>query len=233
MANRTVLEIAEQVALRIGVAVPAALYSATGRTERELGSCIQEAADRIMHAHDWQRLKAQKTCDGDGTTTEFALPDDFLRMPKDAQVWSTKWDAPLLQIDPEEDLRLAVREYDLVVGCWSIIGGNMRFRPALAADEDAYYLYISNEAIARQADGVRKARFTADFDTFLLDDRALELGAIWEWKHRKGLPYEEDMMSAEAALSRAIDRDKGARMVTQRSRHNLGGRTAYPWNVGV
>lgn len=228
--SRTILQILQSCALRIGLEKPTAVYSSTGRTEQELQEVAMEAASRILWAHDWQTLKTQATVDGDGTTTDFDLPSDYHRMPKDAQVWSTRWDRPLIQVSPEDDLRLAVREYDLVQGAWTLIGGKIRFRPALAANEDAYYLYISDAMVAPET-GANKARFSVDTDTFRLDDRPLELGIIWEWKQRKRLGYEEDMASAEEALSKAIEKDKGARIITQSSRANVRAKTAYPWQL--
>lgn len=228
--SRSVLALAKSAAARIGIDQPEVLFTSTGRTEIELREVIQEAAERILRSHDWQVLKTRHDVDGDGTTTDFALPSDYLRMPKDAQVWSTRWQRPLLTVGPEEDLRLQVREYDLVSGVWSLFGGNIRFRPALASDEDAYFLYISNSVVA-PASGSNKARFSADDDTFRLDDRLLELQAIWEWKNRKGLPYDEDMRSAELALAQAISDDKGARVLTQSSRRNVQAKISYPWNL--
>lgn len=230
--SRTILAITQSVAKRTSIPVPIALFTSTTRTELELQEIAQEAAERIVRAHDWQVLKTRATVDGDGTTTDFALPTDYLRMPKDAQVWSTRWQRPLLQVTPEDDLRLQVREYDLVQGAWTIIGGNIRFRPALAATEDAYYLYISN-AVVDPASGLNKARFDTDTDLFLLDDRLLELHMIAEWRNRKGLPAEDDAAIAMHALGQAISDDKGARILTQSSRNNVRGKVSYPWNVGV
>lgn len=228
----TVLEVAQDVALRIGISVPDAVFTATSRTELELQEALQEARETIVRAHDWQALKTQATSSGDGSTTDFSLPSDYLRMPKDAQVWSTRWDRPLIQVSPEDDLRLAVREYDLVQGAWTLIGGKMRFRPALATGEDAYYLYISNASITA-SDATTKSAFTLDDDEFRLDSRLLKLATIWEWKFRKGLPYAEDMQVANIALGQAISDDKGARLLTQSSRNNIRAQPSYPWNLGT
>lgn len=227
---RTILEIAQDASAQIGVERPLALFGSDTRTDQELKACLIEAADKIVRAHDWQALLRLDTDAGDGTTTEFAFPSDYLRMPKDAQVWSTRWQHPLLHVRPEDWLHYDVREYDLVSGTWTVFGGNIVYRPALAIGESAKYWYVSRNKCA-DAGGTPKETFTADDDTFRLDDRVLELVFIWTWRQMKGLDYSEDLATAETALGRAISDDRGARIVTQQRRRNVRARLAYPWQI--
>lgn len=224
---RTALSIVQDAALKLGVKQPTALFGVTGRTETELREALIEAADKIVFAHDWAKLKTIATHTGDGTTTAFAEPTGYLRMPKDAQVWSTKWQEPLTKIEPERWLSLDVRAFDVVTGTWSLFGGNFNYKPALSSDETARFWYVSNTAVA-PASGANKAQFTADDDTFRLDDRVLELTLVWLFRTQKGMDYAEDMQAAEMALSRAIERDKGARILAQPSRQSYDAKIAYP-----
>jgi len=228
--SRTILEIVQSIAPRIGLDAPSALFSSTDRTEIELREVAMELSDRIVRLHDWSLLYTQETHTGDGTTTDFDLPTDFLRMPKEGQIWSTRWERPLLHISAEDYLQLDVREYDLITGTWTKIGGDIKYRPALASGEDAKFWYISNKVI-QDTGGTNKARFTDDTDTFRLDDRMLELALIWEWRQRKGLDYSEDMITAEQAIAQEISRDKGARIITQNTRRNVRAQVAYPWQI--
>lgn len=228
---RTALQIIQNAAPKIGVDTPSLLFGSADETAIELRTVLQEAAERITRAHDWSILKTEATYAGDGTTEGFALPSDYLRMPKDGQVWSSRWQRPMLPVTSEEWLRLDVRNYDLIAGTWVLLGGEMKFRPVLATGESARWFYVADVAVA-PATGSNKARFTDDADTYRLGDRLLELQFIWEWRQRKGLPYAEDMASAEIALAQAIGEDKGARMIVQSSRRRAQGHIAYPWNVG-
>jgi hypothetical protein len=228
--SRTALQIAQDAAVKLGLTPPSVLFSSTDRTDIELRRCLIEAADKIVRAHDWELLKRLEAHDGDGTTTEYAKPSDYLRMPKEAQVWSTRWERPLLQISPQDWLHLDIREYDTNVGTWTFFGGNFVYRPALAADEDAKFFYVSNAVIAPQS-GDNKATFTADDDSFRLDDRVLELVLIWVWRAQKSLDYAEEQATAEMALARAIADDKGARIIIQQSRRNMRAKIAYPWSI--
>jgi hypothetical protein len=45
------------------------------------------------------------------------------------------------------------------------------------------------------------------------------------------MEYAEDMATAEEALSQAIEKDKGARIITQSSRRNVRAKVAYPWSI--
>jgi hypothetical protein len=141
-------------------------------------------------------------------------------------VWSTRWQRPLLHISPEDALRLEIRNYDLVTGTWTILGGDVQYAPALANGENATFYYITDQVVSGG-----KARFTTDADTFRLGDRLMELHLIWEWRSRKGLDYAEDMMTAETALAQAISDDRGARIITQTSRRNVRTSIAYPWEI--
>jgi hypothetical protein len=228
--SRTILEIVRAAAPRIGIARPDLLFGDTSDQAVEIRSVLQEAADRIVRAHDWSMLKVEETHVGDGTTEGYDLPTDYLRMPKEGQIWSTRWQHPLAPVTAEEWLRLDVREYDLIVGTWIILEGQVKYRPVLASGESARWFYMSNLAVAPTS-GANKALFTADTDTFRLGDRILELALIWEWKRAKGLPYEEQMMPAEEALAKAISDDKGARIISQSSRRNFTGKMSYPWQI--
>lgn len=228
--TRTVLQVVQSAAPKLGIAVPSQLFAATGRTEIELRSVLNEVAERTVRAHDWSALKTLETDTGDGSTETFNLPTDYVRMPKGAHVWSSRWQAPLREISNEDWLMLDVLNYDMVVGSWTIIGGQIKYKPALTSTETAKWYYISG-AYAVPSSGSNKTEFSADDDTFVLDDRVLELTLIWEYRQRKGLDYSEDMMNAETALAQQISDDRGARIVSQTSRGNMRGTPAYPLSV--
>lgn len=229
---RTALQIAKDAAVKLGLDQPSVLFSSTDRTDIELRRALIEAADKIVQAHDWQLLKKVHTHSGDNTTTEFAHPSDFLRMPKDAQVWSTKWQRQLYAITPEDWLYFDVRDFNFTLGAWTIYGGNFVYEPALATGENARFFYISENCVTANG-GTHKATFTADDDTFRLDDRVLELILVWVWRAQKSLDYSEEQATAEVALARDIERDKGARILTQRGYATMDAKLAYPISVST
>lgn len=225
---RTILEIAQSAAPKIGIETPGALLSSTVAEDIELAALANELAERIARAHDWQSLKTVATFTGDGSTTGFAVPSDYLRMAKDSQMWSSRLIGPMTHITSSDQwLEIDVRGFDVVYGAWTILGDMFEFSPALASTETAKCYYISNKVV-RPASGSDKSTFTLDTDTFRLGDRLLELHLIWEWRQRKGLNYAEDMITAENALAQAISDDKGARILRQAGSGRLAATLAWP-----
>lgn len=229
----TILTVIADVAKVVGVSVPTQVFASTTREHVELASLANEMAVRIGKAHDWSLLRTLKTYTGDGTTTAFALPDDYLRMLKKTNLWSSAIQTPLTHIvDTDEWLEMQVRAYDYVLGAWTMLGGNIEIMPALASAVTAKWYYVSNLIVA-PATGANKATFTADDDVFRLDERLLKLGMIWQWRANKGQSYAEDMTNYENALEQDIGEDKGSRMIrVGRPRMPRDVSTAYPQTVG-
>lgn len=219
----TILDIIGRAALVIGSSVPSAVFGSSDREALELGEAAHEAADHMAEFHDWQRLKRLATMTGDGSTTAFDLPSDFLRMPKDQRVWSSAQETPMTHVLSHDDwLELDVKAYELVIRAWTILGGEFHTKPALDAGETAKFYYQSRMKV----NGGAKEEFSADEDTFDLDDRVLKLGIIWRWKANKGLDYAEDMVNYEMALATAVAADKGSRTLAI-------GRGTYPRGVSI
>jgi hypothetical protein len=73
----------------------------------------------------------------------------------------------------------------------------------------ATFNYIDKNCI-NLASGGRGDLFMSDSDTFVLDERILRLGMIWQWKANKGSPYAEDMANYQDALMGKSGSDKPA-----------------------
>ena len=103
--------------------------------------------------------------------------------------------------------------------------------PVLSASEEAKFHYQQN-TWAKASDNTRKAAFDADSDTFMLDERLLKLGLIWQWRELKGLPYAEDMQNYEMLQAKLIAADKGSRTIRIGTpRLPAGDELAYPWSI--
>lgn len=209
----TLLSVVQGVCTVIGLDTPTVVATSTEREHVELLGVANEMAERISRGHEWQILSRVHTLTGDGTTEDFSLPSDYDRMLVKSQVWSSSLETPLSPIsDLDKWLGLDVQSFDFVVNAWIIYGGLMHIKPALASGVTAKFFYQSNAVIAPDA-GSNKASFTADDDTFRLDEQLLKLGIIWQWKAYKGIPYAEDMQNYEILLSRRVAEDKGSRMI--------------------
>ena len=228
----TILSVCQQVATVIGINVPSQVYGGTDREQVELQSLANEMAKRIARAHDWQLLMTVATYAGDDVAETFALPTDYDRMPKKAQLWSSTLSTPLTHIQSADRwLDLDIRAFDFVVNAWIIIGGEMAIKPAMATGVSAKHYYQSN-LIVSPASGPDQVEFVIDTDTFRLSERLLKLGMIWQWKANKGLPYAEDMANFEELKEKQIGADKGSRMLVIGARRRPSGvKTAYPQSI--
>ena len=228
----TILSVAQQVALKIGVTPPTVLYTSIERTDLELQAVAAEAAARIRDAHDWQGLKKLGTFTGNGTTTAFDVPSDFHRLPKEMHLWSSSEECAKTYVASHDRwLELDVRSFDVVEGMWTYLGGQILIKPAMSVGETAKFYYQRN-TIVRTSGGTLQADFIADTDSFVLDERLLKLAMIWEWKSSKNLPYAEDMANYEYALSSAVERDRGPRILAVgKSRMPSGVDIAYPRRI--
>lgn len=225
----TLLSVCQEVAKGVALDVPDVVASSTDREIVELLSLANEMAERIAFGHDWQKLSAVHTLTGDGSTVAFDLPTNYSRMLVKAQVWSSSLETALSPItDLDRWLELDVQDFDFVVNAWTIYGGQMNIKPALATGVTAQFFYQKN-TIIQASGGSYKTEFTADDDTFVIDERLLKLGMIWQWKANKGRAYAEDMVNYETHLSRLVVRDRGSKMIRIGAvRMPRDTRTAYP-----
>lgn len=209
----TALSVAQGVAKKVGLEVPGELFASIDREFVELRDLMNDAADRVAEGANWQVLSTIATLTGDGTTTAFDLPSDYDRMVPDAQVWSSSLETALTHImSLDKWLGLDVNSFDFVVNAWTIYGGQMHIKPALANAVTAKFFYQSN-LIVTAADTTTQTAFTADDDVFRLDEGLLELATIWRWKAYKGQSYAEELEDYSEKLERLVTRDRGAKMI--------------------
>jgi hypothetical protein len=230
----TVLSVIQETAKVIGVTVPDQVFSSTVREHVELASLAQEMAERIVNGHDWQALSKVATVTGDGTTESFDLPTDYDRMLVKSSVWSSSLETALSPITSlDRWLELDVQSFDFVVNAWTIYGGQIHIKPALATGVTAKFFYQSN-LFASHASGLNTNEFTADTDGFGISERLLKLGLIWRWKEQKGQPYAEWMADYEELKERLVARDRGSRMM-RIGRVRMPGdvTTAYPQAIEI
>lgn len=228
----TVLSVVQTAATYLGMDVPDQVFGNPSRNMVEMRPLLNEVARQIAEEAEWSALLKTHTITGDGTEEDFALPSDFGRMLKDTRLWSsTMTTTPLTQVlSVDQWLSMEIQDFTVLWGAWIIYGGEMHIKPARATGETVKYFYQKSYLAVDQG-SVAKLEFTADTDTFALPERLLTLGTVYNWKHRKGLDYTEDLALYQEALSREIGKDKGPATIAVGRRHtNIP--VAYPFGLG-
>jgi hypothetical protein len=223
----TLLSVTRDVCATVGVAVPQSVFSGitSNRTMLEMLALANEMAQRIAYDYrDWTRLRKMQTFNGDGLTTAFTLPNNYKRMLLKSNVRrSVQTQYPLMFIpDTDEWMRRRVENQVDTWSEWTLIGGQIHIFPVLALNEQAWFAYLDSHCISF-ASGGTGTEFQADGDSFMLDERLLKLGMIWEWKSRKGGTYAEDVATFGDAMAKAMGADGPAPIIVDRRR--------APWMV--
>jgi hypothetical protein len=221
----TVQSVIREVTAFVGVRPPQGsvfLSPYVDRTAWEFVQLANEIAQRIAYdTRDWTLLRelcksfigAEFVDPEDGLTKlrpSFALPANYQRMLLTAQVWkSSNTNAPVTFVsDPDEWLQKEMQNASVSpMGEWTIFGGEMHFRPALAVGEIAKFYYLRNNPVKLNSGGYG-SQFLNDADTFPISERLLKLAMIWQWKCNKGATYAEDLATYEDALAKVAGADK-------------------------
>jgi hypothetical protein len=194
--------------------------------------------------------------DQDNVST-FILPTDYHRMLKSMSVYrSARPTVPMRFIsDPDQWLQRRLAGRIETWGEWSIFADDngakaMHICPKLGAfvaavppdpladppiagspaipAETAKFFYLRNTCVSIAPPNVGFAdHFTTDNDTFVLPERLLRLGMIWQWKAYKGGAYAEDIANYEDALNELQGNDKPSPIIIGGQAQS--GSTSYPY----
>lgn len=234
----TILSACQDAAVKLNQPKPTSVFSTTDTFAAELLLQAKEtAASLLKEEHDWRDLTKLATLTGDATTVAFPLSTnvtDYERMVKGGKLHSLRFRNATFRAARDLDEWLYLNDSLLVgsPGNWIILGGSVQIFPPMPVSDTARFYYISNK-VALSAAGVPKVAFTADDDTFALDERLLYLGIVWRWRADKRMEYSEDMKNYDIATASAMGKDKGNQIITVgRQRISRGVETAYPGLLG-
>ena len=230
----TALGIVQGASRKIGLARPDQLFAGTTDTLYELQEYLNDAAAMVAFdcGHDWTKLKTLGTLTGDGASLEFDMPTDYRRMLKKAALWpsATPYSPYTHYPDTDDWLGMLSQAFPPLTGAWTLIGEQIHIRvggstSALETGSTAQFYYLTSK-FAKDAAGTAKAAFSADDDTFRLDERLLKLALIYKWKQGHLQDYAEELSDYENALAERIGADKGSNVFA------VGGRRATAFDVG-
>lgn len=212
----SVLTAIQNAAAVIALNRPAVVFSSAEREHFELQVLANTCANLVARDHEWRALKAVAEITGDGATRKFALPSDYDRMLKDGHLWSDRAGAPLAHVISSDEW-LGHDVQGASAQAWTLLGNEIVLRSGPAVGETVSYHYMSAKWAA-DSEGMPKASFASDDDTFRLCESLLERCMIWKWRAAKGLPYAQDRDNYEEEKEKRIAADKGARLLRIASR---------------
>lgn len=232
----SLLSVIQAVCPVVGVVIPTSVFTniINNRTMQEMVALANEMARRITYdTRDWTRFRAVQTLTGDGVTSAFPLPVDYKRLLVTSNIWRSTNRMTPMRFVPDTDMWLQRRNLNIVdpYGEWTMMGGNLNVLPVMGTGVTANFAYLTKNCIALNSGGFGDT-FVNDADSFVLDERLLTLGMIWQWKAQKGSPYAEDLGNYGDALTMAMGHDVPAPILIGRKPMSLAAKQAYPFPVG-
>lgn len=213
---RTFLELVQQAANELGIPEPSQIIGNTDDTARQLlALAIREGKDfstRAKNQGGWQALHKEYTFTTVNGTNSYALPSDFeYFVQRTFYDNAYKWEL----IGPITAQEKQVLRYGVIASGprrkFYIRNNLMYLDPTPAATGDLIaYDYYSN-AWCQSSVGVAQSRWTADMDTYLLDEDCFVLGLKMRYLRAKGLDYSQERADYELEVERVMARDGGSR----------------------
>lgn len=229
----SLITVVQDVCVVTGIEVPTSVFSGinTNRTMQEMLALANEMAQRISYdTREWTQFKQMATYAGDGSTIAFDMPANYKRMLLTANLWrSTSALRPARYIpDTDEWMQRRALNRNDAWGEWTTFGGQIHIWPAMGVGVTSYHAYLDKNCISLNSGGVGE-RFMDDNDTFLLNERLLKLGMIFQWKAQKGSAYQEDLATYQDALGYLQNADRPSPIIIGRKPLSVAARYSYPF----
>jgi hypothetical protein len=234
----SVLDVIQDAMALCGFAKPSIVVGSQDGTVAAFEAQLRFEAIELSKYANWRSLKVEAQLIGDGTSTQYVLPDDFERFVKDengrAVFRSGQTGQFYLNVSDGEWTR--VRAYGVQIGpypVWRLFGNMVEFSYAPAAGETLIFEYMSSYWISSADYTARRNRWAADDDRFMLPEDLLTRGIQWRFKADKGLEYAENFRTYQIQRDIAVGQDTPKRNLTEGGgRRGLDVRFAYPGPLG-
>jgi len=221
-----VTEALNRIARQCGVKAPSSWITAARDDHVEirddfLRETVDDIADRVdlpSPTGKTQTLTGTGSTNSDGSET-FTLNSDFVRMQRDELAfYDPQQDRPVVPVTDSGQWQFltdvgaagAIKYYRL-----QGYDGNYTvdvYNPPGSGDTVTVH-YVSNVWLAT-AGGTEGTTLANDDDVLLLPRRIVEVGTVWRFRERRGLPYDDKYKEYEALLSRLSNDSRGRRKVS-------------------
>lgn len=212
MGDKSILDIAKEVAPLLSLGEPSTLFGANVPSgSRKLRNQITKVCKYLNGRRDWGVNLAEHTWTSTATEVQAnGLPSDYLRhveetswnrtqrRPIEGPISSNEWNALKAQVEGGIHDMFRIRDDQYLIF------------PTPAANETMAYEYVRN-SIGKTSGGSRISAFTANEDKTLWPDELVELEVQWRYRKSEGMDYSEEYRNAQIAYHDAVKGDKGGR----------------------
>ncbi len=196
-----------EAAIELNLMPPVSVIASTNPQIRLLRRLASQEGKSLAGRHNWQALLTEKTFATTAAAAQTSsIPTDFDRMvpetmfnrttnrrvsgPVDENTWQSIQSALVIFVNP----------------AFRIMGNTILFTPTPAASQTVAYEYVSNLWCLDNM-SVGHADWTADTDTYKLNDESMILGIVWRFKKSKGFAWNDDFLVYERYVGDLIVRD--------------------------
>lgn len=200
----TLLTMAQNIAVNVGVQPPTAVMSDPDADDRKFIEYTQAAANELARRVDWSALRTTQTITGTGSNDNFSLGNTFSRLTSGMAV-SVGGAAIRGSLSPDEWNSLTP-----VVGTprfFRLLGKSISFYPYPTL---GLAISVSSQSESWCSAGGKE--WTADTDTALVPEEIVAKGAIWRWRRQLGADFQDYLAEFEAALADHSKFDEGSRL---------------------
>jgi len=180
----TLLEILDEVMLLSGMNTETSYADSDNDAVKRLVSIANKEATRLAR-HPWAALRSIYSLTL-SAATQYPLPDDFNFFVPDTMFSSDSPDAMNFPADPSDWVYMKVNSSAGADEMVRVIGTNIEFHDPTSG-ANVQFEYISNYPV-KDSGGTPQQRFTADTDTFRMDDDMLIKCVTAQYKRLMGLP---------------------------------------------
>lgn len=225
----TVVAALDRIARQTSVATPSSWITATTRDQVEIRDdflleTVDDIADRLDLASP---IGQQVTLTGTGTenadgSETFTLPADFKRTQRDElALYDVDQDRPCVPVtNTGQWTMLTDTGAAGAIKYYRIQGYDGNFTVdiynAPGTGSEIKLAYISKNWMATSG-GTAGSELTSLDDVLLMPRRVVEVGVVWRFRERRGLPYEDKHQEYEALIARLSNDSRSRRVI------NFGG----------
>lgn len=206
----TALQNAQEVAKRLGIAVPSGLFGTPNRAAAQLGGILNEVLEDLTERWNWpqaiRQASFQMVAGTDQGPVEQTIGGGFKDLVPDSG-WNRTRNTHL--IGPVNAVGWAsLRAYPArgILDTFRMMEGRLHIdSPQAQVNDVITFEYYSTHVVQVSAGGFSQT-YTADNDVCLLPDSVLRAGLSAFWKQVKGFSYAEEKRKYELVAGNAAAR---------------------------